>query len=752
MSTSRWASRPTRLTTLLGVACVLTSLAPAGALAAAASSLPTVTSGVRPGPAILYAPPATAPQLTNAPDSGWHDAPILISGAHEYKSGEYLYQGYLFDDHGAAGATDPNSGYLQSFLFAATAGTLTYPTGPGYDNNAANLLEFRVRPDHTATHFRITLNTLEDPGLVGFTIAIGGDPATEYAWPDGAGVKSPAQLFLTVHGTQAALTEAATDRTITPAPTVQVDLTRRQFEISVPHAAWDPDAQTVRLAAGVGLWDNANNQYLTPTATASASAPGGVAPSKAALFDLAFRGNEPLPDWSTMGLSSTMGDAAVMEKATPCFWRECAQAKALAAGDVSPFYADVDFGKLLRQSTDTSGIPRAGAMDRIFASHFSWGQGVDFSNPCGRFPTSCHGMFVGNLQPYEIYVPSAEAPQQGFGLVLALHASTANSNEYMGSRSQTEFAHRGQGAIALTPLARDPQGDYTDATEADVFEAWADVARHYRLDPGFTDISGYSMGGGGTYKLIERWPDLFARGMGTAAAPMDGGTQEQSMASLRNDPIMTWISSGDEGTPIDQQQQAISSLESHGVRFTFDQFATGDHLTLATNDEYGPAAAFLGTATADLNPPHVTYVLDPASDFPATGVVADHAYWLSGLAVRTSGAAALGQIDARSEAFGTADPAVNAATTSTGVLTGGYHGPMPYVDTDETWAAPAATTPVDRLEITATNIATATIDAARAKLDCHATLWLDTDGPITITIPACDRTIQAGAGDSTWSF
>ncbi len=85
---------------------------------------------------------------------------------------------------------------------------------------------------------------------------------------------------------------------------------------------------------------------------------------------------------------------------------------------------------------------------------------------------------------------------------------------------------------------------------------------------------------------------------------------------------------------------------------------------------------------------------------------------LSGLAVRPSDTGALGEIDARSE----------------------------------------ATIPVDRLDVTATNIATATIDAARAKLDCHATPHLDTDGPVTITIAACDRTIQAGAGTSTWEL
>ncbi len=56
-------------------------------------------------------------------------------------------------------------------------GTYTYPTGPGYDENAADLLELRVKPLAQATAFRITLNTLENPDLIATSIAIGGSPA-----------------------------------------------------------------------------------------------------------------------------------------------------------------------------------------------------------------------------------------------------------------------------------------------------------------------------------------------------------------------------------------------------------------------------------------------------------------------------------------------------------------------------------------------------------------------------------------------
>ncbi len=60
----------------------------------------------RPGPDILYAPLAAAPQFVNA--GIWRAAPILVSGASSYRSGEYVYQDFLYDDHGAvAPVMDP---------------------------------------------------------------------------------------------------------------------------------------------------------------------------------------------------------------------------------------------------------------------------------------------------------------------------------------------------------------------------------------------------------------------------------------------------------------------------------------------------------------------------------------------------------------------------------------------------------------------------------------------------------------------
>ena len=87
---------PSFRSSLIGACAALAmTLAPA---AAHAASLYTGTAP-RPGPDILYEPLATAPQLTNS--GYWKAEPILVSGAEAYRKGEYLYQDFLYDDHGA---------------------------------------------------------------------------------------------------------------------------------------------------------------------------------------------------------------------------------------------------------------------------------------------------------------------------------------------------------------------------------------------------------------------------------------------------------------------------------------------------------------------------------------------------------------------------------------------------------------------------------------------------------------------------
>ncbi len=728
----------------LGVLCALAIAAPAGASTGSLYNGP----GPRPGPDILYAPPANAPQLTNT--GIWRAPPILVSGASAYRDGEFLYQDYLYDDHGANGGTpDPSDPRLSGDTFSMPNGTYTYPTNSVYAGNAADLVELRVKPAQNATAFRITLNTMKDPSLVATTIAIG-DSAQPQQFPHGANASAPAQWFVTVHGQTADMLNAASGKPAPTAPSVSVDTTRRQITVLVPHTDWNPGAGTVRLAAGTGLWDKTAGKYLIPQQTADATHPGGAGTlsNPTAFFNVAFRFSEPMPDATNPVTTAT----------NAAWWRDQDQGQALKNGDLTPFHADVDFSKLQRHVNDDSGVPQTGPLDRILASHFETEQGTDYSTTC-QSATACKGELRGQLQPYAIYVPKQAQPASGYGLTLLLHSLGANYNQFEGSRNQSQIGDRGPGSIVITPEGRGPDGWYYDYAGADTFEVWADVAAHYKLNPDWTSISGYSMGGYGTYKFATQYPDLFAKaqpvvgppglGVWVPPAPVEPGGDSSNtnfmLPSVRNIPFLIWDAVTDELVPYAGVVDQANTFDQLGYRYEFDSFAPADHLTLAINDEYQPAANFLGTTTVDRNPAHVTYVVNPTMDFPEMGAPANHAYWLSGLTLRdSSGSTPRGTIDVRSEGFGVSDPVAGATQHGAGALTGGTLPAIAYTSQSKQWGPALPALRRDRLDINAQNISAVTIDPSRAHVSCGAALNVQTDGPLSVTLAGCGRTETFG--------
>jgi len=749
----RLSPKPTRGTrsgfraAALGVCLAVLSAAPAAAGSGSLYSGP----GPRPGPDILYEPPANSPQLGNEPGSVWNASPILVSGSSAYRGGEFLYQDYLYDDYGANGGlrdpADPSNG---DQAFSMPNGSYTYPSNDVYDDNAADFVEMRVKPLDDATAFRITYNTMNEGGedKVATTIAIG-NSALERQFPHGANARAPAEKFLTVHGETAELRDADPASTAAPVTfTAKVNLERRQVEVLVPHSAWNPGSTVVPMRAGTGLWGS--GRYITPKPIRSATDPGGsgLLPTPTAFFNAAFRFDEPQPDPTDLASTST----------SPAWWRDRRQGEELRTGNMTPFVANVDFGKLEGQDpteTDDDGVPTVGPLNRIVASHYEPDQGKDFNRQCSN-PDECKGEIVGQLQPYSIYVPPGGAPADGFGLSLLLHSLGANYNQYSDSKNQSQIGNRNpdQRSIVITPTGRGPDGFYYDLAGADTFEVWADVARHYDLDPEYTVATGYSMGGYGTFKFATRYPDLFAKAQTTvgppglgynveASNPVPGGPKSSTfrmLASVRNVPFLMWAAQEDELVPFPSSQQQANRFDELGYRYIFDVFKTATHLTLAINDEYAPVAAFLGDTQVDRDPHHVTYTINPTMDFPDVKTVGDHAYWLSRLRVRDEGGEApLGTIDVRSEGFGRGDAPPQPTALSAGVLTGGTFGALAFREQSKAWGPEPSTTVRDRLNVRAQNVSSVTVNPARARVTCDAELAVTSDGPLTVILEGCGR-------------
>ncbi|WP_427118331.1 hypothetical protein [Pseudarthrobacter scleromae] len=684
-------------------------------------SLPAETP--RPGPELLYRDAPRAPQLENT--GSWKAKPIMVSGASAYRAGEFLYQDYLYDES-----------------------SLEYPAQPEvYADNAADLVEVRVKLLAHSFALRLTYNTMLDPGISATTIALGSSTGA-LAMPHDAGASMPAELFVTVHGCTGDIVAAKDGQTLATKPAVKVDLTRRQVEVQVPYTTFDPRGKTdVRIGAATGLWDAAAGKYQRPDS------------SKPAFFNVAFRYDEPMTQTDTFGLSTGL-------------WNNTRQNAALNTGDLSPFAASVDFTKLANNVNDdmpdqAQGVPQSGKFNRIYASYFETAQGR------GNFPSNllsggtefpayqpCHAPecappLAGQLQPYSVYIPPTAQPAAGWGTTFFHHGTTENHNSFIERASR--FADLASGSIAIGTEARGPDIWEYEQAAADLYEVWADIARTYKLDPERSTLSGVSLGGHATWKHAVQFPDLWA-----AVAPHIGPTAPQGMylgpltppasgegsliypllPSLRHVPVAYWVGQQDELVPWTGTAPSAEKLNDLGYRHQYRAFA-GDHLTtgglLASYDDEGN---YLAKRTVERTPAHVTYVYNDFMDQPEYGLNSDHAYWISAITLRdTTGPAPRGTIDAFTKGLGKGDAPVGPTQLTAGAPASLLAVPLPYIGHDLAWGTVPTTPKQDTLTVTTTNINSLTINPARAGLSCNPTIALKSDGPVSITLTGCAKTV-----------
>jgi hypothetical protein len=655
------------------------------------SSLPSETA--RPGPELLYRKLATSPQLENT--GPWRAAPIMVSGVRGYRAGEFVYQDFLYDD---------------------TA--LAYPADPANAGNAADLVEVRLKLLPDGLGVRLTYNSMIKPDLVAATIALGASTAA-HPLPHGARATSRGQVFVTVHGCTGDAVRASGGAGL-GAVGVTTDLRRRQVDVRIPYRVYDPRSlRSFEVRAAAGLWNAAARSYQTYQ---------GADALKPAFFNVAFR--QP---------GAYTGNT----------WMDESQNAALTAGDISPLFAKVEVAKLTSGRRDDllgqpGGMPRKGPMNRILVSHFEPQQGRGKSDAGNNDkmcrPPDCTYLYSGRLQPYTLVIPDRPAPRTGYRLAVNLHGSgenhNANENNVLGL-----LANVGPPTIVVSPLGRGPSFWWFELGAADVYEAWADAAARYQLDPRFVLQTGQSMGGYGTYKLASTFPDLYTGafasvGPGAPTADLVPGASPvtprssdvwKMFASLRHVPVVAMNSATDVIVPITTSTNNLRTLEDLHYRHHFNMVVGSphsDHRPLLPEE----AAALARSAPVNRNPRRVTYVVNTTVSNPELGVVADHAYWVSQLRLADA-KAVFGQVDVVSRAFPTGDPDTGTQELTPGVALG---GPWPYVRFSRDWGAAPAARPSDVLDITATNVRSLTVDVGRARLSCHPKINITSDVPLKV--------------------
>jgi predicted peptidase len=165
----------------------------------------------------------------------------------------------------------------------------------------------------------------------------------------------------------------------------------------------------------------------------------------------------------------------------------------------------------------------------------------------------------GNLR-YSLTLPEETSEDQTYPLVLALHFA-GHGSPFYGKLILIELvepALRDLGAIIVAPDCTGP--DWTHSkSEKDVLTILNHIHEIYNIDPDRMLITGYSMGGIGTWYLAARHQELFSAALIMAGTPPPNITEIDWRI-----PIRIIQSRQDEMMPLQPTETAVQQLISDG--------------------------------------------------------------------------------------------------------------------------------------------------------------------------------------------
>ncbi|HEX3904145.1 MAG TPA: prolyl oligopeptidase family serine peptidase [Polyangia bacterium] len=145
----------------------------------------------------------------------------------------------------------------------------------------------------------------------------------------------------------------------------------------------------------------------------------------------------------------------------------------------------------------------------------------------GELVKAYRASFDGTLQPYALYVPrgyDGQNKKTSWPLIVALHGAFSDHKHNLrrvfgldnrpgetdAEASRNQLPLPDLPAFVVSPLGRGELMGYDGLGYDDVMRVLADVRRAYHIDPDRITLTGLSMGGGGTWAIGLRHPELFA--------------------------------------------------------------------------------------------------------------------------------------------------------------------------------------------------------------------------------------------------
>ena len=171
----------------------------------------------------------------------------------------------------------------------------------------------------------------------------------------------------------------------------------------------------------------------------------------------------------------------------------------------------------------------------------------------------------GRGQTYGLLIPKAAADAAGYPMILGLHygSPTPGLSPYFGLGYVGQLvlpALQELNAILVAPDA--PDDTWTSAISERLVQAViAEVKKETAIDARRTLVTGFSMGGAGTWSMAAKHPELFRGAIPVAAAPPPADVKPAM-------PVYVIHSRKDESNPFEPTEKAVRALEEQGANVT----------------------------------------------------------------------------------------------------------------------------------------------------------------------------------------
>ncbi|MDA0766079.1 MAG: prolyl oligopeptidase family serine peptidase [Verrucomicrobia bacterium] len=167
------------------------------------------------------------------------------------------------------------------------------------------------------------------------------------------------------------------------------------------------------------------------------------------------------------------------------------------------------------------------------------------------------------------------AKDAGYPLVIYLHGRSGDVMSPNAPGQASSFSnddnYRKRPCFIIAPQCPDENG-WIGSKADSVLKIIEELVKKLPIDKKRIYLTGYSMGGYGTFHLLAQEPKLFAAGI-----PIAGGGNPSSAGSFKKVPIWVFHGAKDPTVPVQQSRTMVEALKKERAEPKYTEFPDGNH-------------------------------------------------------------------------------------------------------------------------------------------------------------------------------